>query len=73
MKSVRESVTAIDGEIKDGNIAMSPYSSKYHSCDYCAYKNVCAFDGDKRRDRKSEGIKSEVWEIMNEKGGGINE
>lgn len=73
MKSVSESVTAIDREIKDGNISMSPYSSKYHSCDYCAYKNVCAFDDDKRRDRKSEGVKSEVWEIMNEKGGGINE
>lgn len=71
METVRESVIEMDREIKSGNISLHPYAaSQIYSCDFCEYQKVCAFDLDKRCDRRREGDKKSVWELMNRKGGG---
>lgn len=69
MKTVSNNIAEIDSEIKSGNISLSPYvSPQAHSCDFCDYRSVCAFDGDRREDRKREGDKTEVWELMKKRG-----
>lgn len=71
MEKVRENIIAMDGEINDGSIAQNPYGQgKSNACAYCDYADVCAFDSDRKYERKKEGKKQEIWDSLYEKGGG---
>ena len=42
---VKVKIQEMTTEIMDGNIAMNPYKKgQYSPCEYCRFKNVCAFD-----------------------------
>ncbi len=72
MEQVKENIIAMDGEINEGNIAQNPYSQgQSGACAYCDYADICAFDSDKKSERKKDGNKKEIWDKLYEKGGGV--
>lgn len=45
IERVKSKINEMTTEILDGSIAINPYKKgQYTPCDYCNYKNVCAFD-----------------------------
>ncbi len=62
---INKKIAEIDGQIRNGNIAVYPYSEDKKSCMYCPYKEICCFDEakHKRRSKKSM-LGKDKWEEM---------
>ena len=67
MERVRENIINADKDMRGGNIAMQPLTrGQKHACTYCAYADVCKFDGDTKAERTISEKDSEIWEIAEE-------
>ncbi len=67
IEKVRENILNADKDIRGGNIAMQPLTKgQKHACTYCAYADVCNFDGDTKAERTILEKDSEIWEFAEE-------
>ncbi len=73
MEHVKDTIIDIDSRARTGEINLNPYDSNGRGgvCAYCDYASVCKFDEDKRKLRKPEGKKDEIWETMKTKGAAL--
>ncbi len=66
-RHVRRSVSAISEKIRSGVIDTVPFKSKkLNSCDFCPYGEVCLFDREKGRVRRSAEAGEDIWQLMEE-------
>ncbi len=71
---VNQKVEAFGREILNGNIEAKPYEFSGHTaCTYCAFQNICPFDGHKSPFQKADKMeKNEIIEKMKEESHGRN-
>lgn len=67
---MRQILARIGDELNRGRIEPNPYVHKgSSSCDFCAYKSVCAFDEARCGDKKRELVQTKLRDMFEEMGG----